>query len=108
MRAPLVDGQTVGIQNYRNWQVHIAHVPQSIYLSDSSIQENIAFGLPCEKIDAKRVRQVGKQAQIDDIIESWLKNTKQRWVSGECGCPAASVKGLDRPGSLQACRCYCF
>ena len=69
--AVLVDGQTVGIQNYRNWQVHIAHVPQSIYLSDSSIQENIAFGLPCEKIDAKRVRQVAKQAQIDDIIESW-------------------------------------
>jgi ABC-type multidrug transport system fused ATPase/permease subunit len=69
--AILVDGQAVSIQNYRNWQVHIAHVPQSIYLSDSSIEENIAFGLPSGKIDPERVRQVAKQAQIADMIESW-------------------------------------
>jgi len=67
----LVDGQPVGIQNYRNWQAHIAHVPQTIYLSDSSIEENIAFGSPRGNIDPVRVRQAAKQAQIDEIIESW-------------------------------------
>lgn len=67
----LVDGQAVGLHNYRNWQAHIAHVPQSIYLSDSSIEENIAFGLPRIQIDHKRVRHAAKQAQIDEIIESW-------------------------------------
>jgi ATP-binding cassette, subfamily B, bacterial PglK len=67
----LVDGQAVGSQNYRNWQAHIAHVPQSIYLSDSSIEENIAFGLPRREIDLERVRQAAKQAQIAEIIESW-------------------------------------
>jgi ABC-type multidrug transport system fused ATPase/permease subunit len=67
----LVDGQAVGSQNYRNWQAHIAHVPQSIYLSDSSIEENIAFGLPRRKINPERVRQAAKQAQIAEIIESW-------------------------------------
>lgn len=67
----LIDGQAVGIHNYRNWQAHIAHVPQSIFLSDSSIEENIAFGLPRRKIDPERVRQAAKQAQIAEIIESW-------------------------------------
>lgn len=67
----LVDGQAVGIQNYRSWQAHIAHVPQTIYLSDSSIEENIAFGSPRRKIDPVRVRQAAKQAQIDKVIESW-------------------------------------
>ena len=66
-----VDGQIIGEKNHRNWQLHVAHVPQSIYLSDSSIEENIAFGLPKNKIDSPRVRQVAKQAQIDEVIEGW-------------------------------------
>ncbi len=66
-----VDGQAVDLHNYRNWQAHIAHVPQSIYLSDSSIEENIAFGLPRREIDPERVRRAAKQAQIDETIESW-------------------------------------
>ena len=69
--AMQIDGQAVGMHNYRNWQAHIAHVPQSIFLSDSSIEENIAFGLPRKEIDQVRVRQVAKQAQIDEIIEGW-------------------------------------
>ena len=69
--AMLVDGKVVGIHNYRNWQAHIAHVPQNIYLSDSSVEENIAFGLPTEKIDTERVRKAAKQAKIDDVIENW-------------------------------------
>ena len=67
----LIDGQAITEQNYRSWQVHVAHVPQSIYLSDSSIEENIAFGLPKEDIDPSRLRLAAKQAQIDEVIESW-------------------------------------
>ena len=78
-----VDGLAVGTQNYRSWQAHIAHVPQSIYLSDSSIEENIAFGLPLKNIDTERVRQVAKQAQIADMIESWPK--KYQTKVGERG-----------------------
>jgi ATP-binding cassette subfamily B protein len=66
-----VDGQAIDLHNYRNWQAHIAHVPQSIYLSDSSIEENIAFGLPRREIDLERVRQAAQHAQIAEIIESW-------------------------------------
>ena len=66
-----IDGQAIDINNQRAWQDHIAHVPQSIFLADSSIEENIAFGVPKNQIDHKRVRQAAKQAQIADTIESW-------------------------------------
>ena len=51
------------------WRAAIAHVPQSIFLADSSIAENIAFGIPREKIDMSRVKQVAEQAQIATFIE---------------------------------------
>lgn len=66
-----VDGQVVTALNNRAWQAHIAHVPQSIFLADSSIEENIAFGIPKEQIDSNRVRQAACQAQIADIIDEW-------------------------------------
>lgn len=53
----------------RMWQSSIAHVPQNIYLADSSIAENIAFGLPIQKIDFARVQQAAEQAQISRFIE---------------------------------------
>jgi len=68
-----IDGQPITAVNYRNWQAHIAHVPQAIFLADSTIEENIAFGVPKELIDYERVRQASKQAQIAEIIESWPK-----------------------------------
>ena len=52
------------------WRSTIAHVPQSIYLSDSSIAENIAFGLPLDEIDQKQLRIAAEQAQIAGFIES--------------------------------------
>ncbi|MDB4659639.1 ABC transporter ATP-binding protein/permease [Synechococcus sp. AH-551-C10] len=52
------------------WRAAIAHVPQSIYLADSSIAENIAFGVPREKVDLARVQQAAAQAQISSFIET--------------------------------------
>tara|TARA_B110000008_G_scaffold61680_1_gene61475 strand:+ start:11425 stop:13161 length:1737 start_codon:yes stop_codon:yes gene_type:complete len=66
-----VDGVEINEKNYRGWQSHIAHIPQSIYLSDTSIAENIAFGLPRNQIDYKRVVDAAKKAQIDETIQSW-------------------------------------
>jgi ATP-binding cassette subfamily B protein len=56
--------------NKDQWQKKIAHVPQFIYLADVSIAENIAFGIPKDKIDFGRVIKASKQAQIHDFIES--------------------------------------
>lgn len=52
------------------WQKTMAHVPQSIYLADSSIAENIAFGIPRDEIDWELVKRAAKQAQIARFIES--------------------------------------
>ena len=52
------------------WRASIAHVPQSIYLADSSFAENIAFGIPSSQIDLARVKEVAVQAQIASFIES--------------------------------------
>jgi ATP-binding cassette subfamily B protein len=68
-----IDGQAVTPANHRTWQAHIAHVPQAIFLADSSIEENIAFGVPIDQIDPQRVRQAAQQAQISNSIESWPK-----------------------------------
>jgi ABC-type multidrug transport system fused ATPase/permease subunit len=68
-----IDGESVTPGNNRAWQAHIAHVPQAIFMADSSIEENIAFGVPKDQIDHQRVRQAAQQAQIADSIESWPK-----------------------------------
>jgi ABC-type multidrug transport system fused ATPase/permease subunit len=78
-----VDGQVIDNNNQRAWQAHIAHVPQTIFLADSSIEENIAFGVPIDHIDTQRVRQAAQQAQIADSIESWPK--KYQTFVGERG-----------------------
>ena len=52
------------------WRASIAHVPQVIYLADSTIAENIAFGIHPLEIDMERVRRAARQAQIDSFIEA--------------------------------------
>jgi ABC-type bacteriocin/lantibiotic exporter with double-glycine peptidase domain len=52
------------------WRAAIAHVPQNIYLADSSIAENIAFGVPLKNIDLARVKHAAEQAQIAGFIEA--------------------------------------
>lgn len=68
-----IDGQRITMGNHRAWQIHIAHVPQAIFLADSTIEENIAFGVPQDEIDHERVRQAAHQAQIAGNIETWPK-----------------------------------
>ncbi len=65
-----IDGQSVREENRRAWQAHLAHVPQSVFLADASIEENIAFGVPRNQIDHERVRKVARQAQIASTIEA--------------------------------------
>lgn len=69
----IIDETVINEQNFRNWQAHIAHVPQSIFLADTTIAENIAFGVPKEQIDYQRVERAAHQAQIAKTVESWEK-----------------------------------
>ena len=78
-----IDEKIVTKKNIRNWQKNVAHVPQVIFLSDASIAENIAFGMPHEEINYNRVKIVAKMAQIDRFIETFPK--KYKAVIGERG-----------------------
>ena len=66
-----VDGVKIDINNFRSLQVRIAHVPQAIFLSDCTIAENIAFGIPLEQIDMKRVMNAAEKAQISESINTF-------------------------------------
>lgn len=67
----IVDGLEITEGRQASWRRHIAHVPQAIYLSDSTIAENIAFGWRRDEIDMDRLRTAARSAQIDRTIESW-------------------------------------
>jgi ATP-binding cassette, subfamily B, bacterial PglK len=79
----LIDGVAITQENRRAWQAHISHVPQSVYLTDSTIQENIAFGVGLEQIKEHKVYQAAQQAQISEMINN-LKNKYKAFI-GEQG-----------------------
>ena len=78
-----IDNQVLTSRNYRSWQRHISHVPQNIFLADSTILENIAFGVPSDEIDHNLVHECAKKAQISKTIESW--QLKYNTLVGERG-----------------------
>lgn len=65
-----IDDIVLSNENFRSWQNKIAHVPQNIYLADTTVVENIAFGVPFEEIDIERVHQAAKLAEIHCMILS--------------------------------------
>ncbi len=63
-----VDGVLLDTRTRPAWQRNIAHVPQFIYLADTTIAENIAFGVRRNEIDQARVRRAAEQAELSDVI----------------------------------------
>jgi ABC-type multidrug transport system fused ATPase/permease subunit len=60
----LIDGQPLTKDNVRAWQNSVGFVPQSIFLADSSIRENIAFGLPPEAVDEGKVNRAATMTHL--------------------------------------------
>ncbi|CAM3762939.1 ABC transporter ATP-binding protein [Polynucleobacter brandtiae] len=66
-----IDGEEkINLSNSRQWQRHIAHVPQNIFLLDRSIAENIAMSDSGSQIDYIRLNRVIRQASLEDYINS--------------------------------------
>ncbi|MBM7126867.1 ABC transporter ATP-binding protein [Dyella flava] len=63
-----VDGVPITADNAANWRCTIGYVPQHIYLSDTSVAENIAFGVPRDAIDMAAVERAARAAQIHDFV----------------------------------------
>lgn len=79
-----VDEKIIGENNIRSWQRSIGYVPQHIYLSDSSIESNIAFGVKKNEIDHEMVVRAAKIANLHEFVSSELDN-KYQTIVGERG-----------------------
>lgn len=62
------DGMNI-FDNYPAWLAKIGYIPQSIYLIDESIRDNIAFGIDADRIDDKRIWEVLEEAQLKEFVE---------------------------------------
>lgn len=65
----LCDGDNV-FDNYPAWLTQIGYIPQSIYLVDEPIRNNIAFGIADDEIDDNRIWQVLEEAQLKEFIQT--------------------------------------
>jgi ABC-type multidrug transport system fused ATPase/permease subunit len=67
-----VDDNPINNNNKRSWQSNIGYVPQHIYLSDTSIKNNIAFSADPDKIDFERVKEVAKISNLHEFVTNEL------------------------------------
>jgi ABC-type multidrug transport system fused ATPase/permease subunit len=65
----LCDGKNI-FSNYESWLAQVGYIPQSIYLIDESIRDNIAFGIDAAEISDDRIWEVCREAQLEDFIKS--------------------------------------
>lgn len=66
--AVLVDGENIE-NNLKQWHSKLGYIPQSIYLLDDTIRNNISYGIEKEKIDEERIWEVIKEAQLKDFVD---------------------------------------
>lgn len=67
-----VDDTVIDASNVASWQRSIGYVPQHIFLSDASVAENIAFGVPVDRIDMTAVERAARAAQIHELVTQGL------------------------------------
>jgi len=79
-----VDGVKLSNSNLRAWQNNIGYVPQVIFLADSTVSANIAFGIPDNEIDQQAVERAAKMANLHEFIITDLEQGYQTIV-GERG-----------------------
>jgi ABC-type multidrug transport system fused ATPase/permease subunit len=66
----LIDGISITEASRRAWQKNISHVPQSIFLSDSSMLQNIAFGDELDAFKESKAIHAAERAQISEMMET--------------------------------------
>ena len=65
-----IDDKIINDENCRSWQNAIGFVAQSIFLSEGTIAENVAFGIPRDEIDQEQVEKVLKLAHLTELLET--------------------------------------
>ena len=69
-------------ENLRSWRSKIGFVPQDIFLLNAAIRENVAFGVPPEQIDDRKVEECLAAAQILDFVRSLPEGLSARTGEG--------------------------
>ncbi len=64
----LLDGMEISRKNPKAWRKIFGYVSQNPYLLDGTIAENIAFGFPTEEIDSKKIEQLVKELDLEELI----------------------------------------
>jgi HlyD family secretion protein len=95
----LVDGIEINESNLRSWQNKIGFVSQNIFLIDSSIKNNIAYGVEEEDISIDKLNQAIELAQLSSLIETLPNGIETR--AGERGVKLSGGQ-LQRIGIARA------
>ena len=95
----LIDGKPLSETNKRYWHALIAHVPQRVFISDSSIKNNIAFAIDEEDIDDEKFRVAVAVAELDSVIDNLPE--KENTVLGENGAKLSGGQ-IQRVGIARA------
>jgi ATP-binding cassette, subfamily B, bacterial PglK len=66
-----IDNEAINNGNRRSWQNTIGFVAQNIFLSEGTIAENVAFGVPKNEIDLDKVYQALELAHLSDLIKGY-------------------------------------
>jgi len=74
----LIDGSLLRTELYRHWQNSVGYVPQSIFLADSSLAENIAFGIPHDSIDYEKVGRAASMANLGGLLDELPEGLETR------------------------------
>jgi ABC-type multidrug transport system fused ATPase/permease subunit len=78
----LVDGVEINTKNKKSWQKNISIVPQTTFLNDASILENIAIGVDLGDVDIEKVKKCAKLAFINKFIEDLPEKYNQKVGQG--------------------------
>ncbi len=78
------DGIVLDTTNRSAWQSTIAYVPQQVFLLDATVAENIALGVPPERIDRDRLESVARLARLNECVASFRNGYDE--VLGDRGC----------------------
>jgi len=63
-----IDGVELTEQNERAWRKRVGYVPQAVFLTNASIEKNIALGIPEHEIDREAVQRAARMAQAEEFI----------------------------------------
>lgn len=74
----LVDGRALKPEHAPQWRAQLGYVPQSIFLGDVSIKENVAFGLPYDQIDIEKVKRACRHSHLEEFLDSLPEGLETR------------------------------